>query len=110
MTPKFIRWYQRVDHNYVWLVAGICGLSGIGWLVNTQDADQLHSQLLFFVTMATTACCISMFLLNNVRHSLFICVGVLGFFLLRYFGLRELLYPVLLLLCLFSLELSTQKR
>jgi hypothetical protein len=45
-----------------------------------------------------------------VRHSVLISVGISGLLFLRAVGLREPLYTLLLICCLVSLELSSQKR
>lgn len=85
---------------------GVCGLSGLGWLINTQDPDYLVPLGTFFLILFITAYSFGYFLTNIVRRSVLIGGGVFVFFLLRYLGLREPIYLILMIICLLSLELS----
>lgn len=93
-----------------WLIAALSGLSALGWLINTQEPDRPIIYFLFFSIIFCTTYSIAFFLTNIVRRSLIIASGVFGFFLLRFSGLREPIYIVLLASCLISLELYLQKR
>ena len=98
------------ERDIKWLIIGVCGLSGLGWLINTQDPDYLIPLGAFFLILFITAYSFGYFLTNIVRRSVLIGSGVFVFFLLRFLGLREIWYLILLLICLISLELSLQKR
>jgi hypothetical protein len=98
------------DRDVKWLIVGVCGLSGLGWLMNTQDPSYLIPLSTFFVILFITAYSVSYFITNIVRRSLLIGSGVFVYFLLRFLGLREIWYVILLLICLISLELYSQKR
>jgi hypothetical protein len=98
------------DRDTKWLIIGICGLSGLGWLINTQDPSYLIPLSVFFLILFITAYSFSYFVTNIVRRSLLLGGGVFVYFLLRFLGLREIWYVILLLICLISLELSLQKR
>lgn len=65
---------------------------------------------IFFALLFTTSTSLSLYVLNNVRRSLLIGLGVAIFFLLRLLGLRDFIYPILLIASLASLELFFQKR
>lgn len=101
---------MKQNRNIAWLLIGICALSGLGWLINTQDPNYLSSLIIFFLFIFVTVFCISMFVTNIVRRSILIGSGAFVFFLLRLLGLREPLYIILLALSLISLEFYFQKR
>jgi len=102
--------HREPQRNITWLLVGISGISGLAWLTNTQNPANPIFLLLFFVILFFTAYSLTFFITNIVRRSLLVSGGVLVFFLLRYLGLREPLYIVLLVASLVSLELSSQKR
>jgi hypothetical protein len=101
---------MKSGRNIVWLIAGISGLSALGWLINTRDPNYLVSLMLFFLLLFITFGSFAMFVTNIVRRAVLIGSGVFVFFLLRLIGLREPLYIILLALSLASLELYFQKR
>lgn len=101
---------QQTQHNVIWIIVGICSLSGLGWLINTLDPNYLQSLILFFTILFVTVFSITMFITNIVRRSVLLGSGVFVFFLLRFLGLREPVYIILLALSLVSLELYLQKR
>jgi hypothetical protein len=94
----------------LWLILGISCLSILGWFVNTFQPENLLLLTFFFVIVAATTFCISLFLFKIVRRAILVTIGVLVWFALRLLGLRELWYPLLLILCLISLEILFQKR
>jgi hypothetical protein len=94
----------------MWLVVGITGLSLLGWFVNTYPPDSFIRILIFFAILGGTTFCISFFFLKIVRRATIITVGVIVWLLLRYLGLRDWYYPLLLLPILISLEMLFQKR
>lgn len=104
------RLHGHTNHNVIWLIIGICGLSGLGWLINTQDPDFIVPLGAFFLLISVTAFSLTLFITNIVRRSVLVGGGVFVFFLLRFLGLRDLYYAVLLLACLISLEVYMQKR
>lgn len=101
---------DRPKRNVLWLILGICGLSVLGWFVNTFQPENILLLVLFFVIIATTTFFSSLFLFKIVRRSVLVTLGVIVWLLLRLLGLRELWYPMLLIPCLISLEILFQKR
>ncbi len=101
---------DRPKRNILWLILGICGLSVLGWFGNTFPPENILLLTLFFVIVTATTFFISLFLLKIVRRSVLMTLGVVIWLLLRFFGLRELWYPLLLIPCLISLEILFQKR
>lgn len=102
--------HGHTPHNVMWLIIGICAVSGLGFLINAYDPDSWLYIGAFFLLLFLAASAISFFVTNIVRRSLLLGSGVLGIFFLRFLGLRELYYLVLLLLCLISIELYFQKK
>jgi hypothetical protein len=101
---------EKPKRNILWLILGICGLSVLGWFVNTFPPENILLLVLFFAIIAATAFFSSLFLFKIVRRAVLVTVGVVVWLLLRLLGLRELWYPLLLLPCLISLEILLQKR
>jgi hypothetical protein len=102
--------HKEPQRNIAWLLVGISGISSLAWLTNTQNPANPIFLLLFFSILFFTVYSIAFFITYIVRRSLLISGGVFLFFFLRYLGLREPLYIVLLAASLISLELSSQKR
>ena len=109
MTMLTSRLHEQ-PRNYLWLIVGICGISGLGWLINQFDPSYVLPLILFFLLLFLTVFSISFFITNIVRRSVLIGGGVFVFFLLRFLGLREWYYVVLLLILLIFIELSYQNR
>ena len=94
----------------MWLILGICGLSVLGWFVNTYQPENILLLVLFFAIIAATVFFYSLFLLKIVRRAVLVTLFVVVWLLLHLFGLREPWYPLLLIPCLISLEILFQKR
>lgn len=78
--------------------------------MNAFPPDSLSRILEFFLIILATSFVLSVFLLNNVRRALLISFGLIILLTLRALGLRDPLYPILLLASLVSLELLLNKR
>ncbi len=101
---------RQTPRNTWWLFFGLISLSSLGWIVNTFSPKTFPILILFFLLIGCTATSLSLYALNNVRRALLIGIGVAGFLLLRFLGLREWFYGILLLASLASLEVFFQKR
>lgn len=101
---------HRQPRNSWWLFIGLISISVLGWFTNTFTPKNLFIQIIFFFIILATTTSLSLYLLNNVRRALWVGLGVIGFLLLRYVGLREPWYVVLLVASFLSLELFFQKR
>jgi hypothetical protein len=101
---------NRLKRNILWLILGICGLSILGWFINTFSPENFPQLILFFVIIAATTFFSSLFLLKIVRRAILVTLGIIVWLALRLFGLRELWYPLLLIPCLISLEILFQKK
>lgn len=101
---------HRPKRNILWLILGMCGLSILGWFVNTFPPENVLLLILFFVIIAATSFFFSLFLFKIVRRAVLVTAGVIVWLTLRFLGLRNLWYPLLLIPCLISLEILFQKR
>jgi len=100
----------KKPRNVWWLVAGIFGLSGLGWFINTFGPNSFVLILLFFLIVFFTSLCFFLFLLNNVRRAILLSLGVSLFFFLRLLNLREPFYIILLVASIVSLDVYFRKR
>ncbi len=101
---------HRPHRSVWWLIIGISGISGLAWFANTYTPDSWQKIVILFTFIATTITSILLYFLNNVRHILLITGGLLIILFLRLLGLREIIYPLLLIASLLSLELMLKKR
>jgi hypothetical protein len=101
---------DRPKRNILWLIFGICGLSLLGWFVNTFQPENIQLLILFFIIIGITVFFTSLFLFKIVRRAILVTLGIVVWLALRLFGLRELWYPLLLIPCLISLEILFNKR
>ena len=84
-------------HRSIWLlIVGISGISGLAWFANTYTPDSWQMIVILFTFIATIIRAPSS-TSNNVRHILLITGGLLILLFLRLLGLREIIYPLLLL-------------
>lgn len=98
------------SRNSWWLFIGLIGIGILSWFISTFPPKELLFRAIFFLIIFFTTTSLSLYVLNNVRRSLWMGLGITGSLLLRYLGLREPFYVVLLLASLISLEVFFQKR
>ena len=101
---------DRPKRNIRELITGVCGLSLLGWFINTFTPDSLLLLTFFFLIIGATTFFFSLFLLKIVRRAVLVTLGVLMWLLLRLLGLREYYYPLLLIPVLISLEVLFRNR
>lgn len=101
---------HRPRRSVWWFLVGISGISGLAWFANTYTPDSWQKIVILFTFIATIITSILFYFLNNVRHILLITGGLLILLVLRYLGLREIIYPLLLLASLLSLDILLRKR
>lgn len=100
----------RPHRSVWWLVIGISGISALAWFANTYTPDSWQKIASFFALITVILTSLLLYFLNNVRHILLITGGMLVLLILRLVGLREIIYPLLLVASLLSLELMLRKR
>lgn len=96
--------------NIWWLIVAICGICVLAWFVNTYPPHSWQLFIVFFTLVFITSLFLLLYLINNVRRSILLSSGLSIFLLLRLLNLRELIYPLLLVASLLSLELLLTKR
>ncbi len=97
---EYHTWYT---YTMWYMVAGISGLSALGWLVNSTEPTAATIGA-FFIIIAAAAFFFSLAVFKIVRRAALVTFGVIIWLLLRAFGLREWYYPALLIPVLISLE------
>lgn len=93
-----------------WLIIGISGVSALAWFANTYTPDSWQTIVIFFTLITIITGSLLLYFVNKIRHILLITGGLLILLGLRFLGLREIIYPLLLIASLISLELMLQKR
>ena len=100
---------NRTPGNTAWLLIGFCGISALGWLINSTDPVHPAAIVLFFSILFVIVFSFSYYVTNIIRRSVLAGSGIVGYFLLHYIGLREQYYFFLLLCFFISLELFLSK-
>ncbi len=102
---------MHLPHRSIWwLIAAISGVSALAWFTNTYAPDSWQMIVIFIALITIIIGSFLLYFLNRVRHILLITGGILILLILRLFGLREIIYPLLLAASLLSLELMLRKR
>lgn len=100
----------RSHRSIWWLFMSISGISALAWLANTYTPDSWQTVTVLFTLITVIITSFLVYFLKNVRHILLITGGLLVILILRYWGLRDIFYPMLLAAVLVSLELMLRKR
>lgn len=84
----------------------VCILSGsiIGWLLHTISPTSLLSLFGFFLAVFTGAYTFGFALFLSVRRGFLLSLFITGSLLLRFIGLRHILYPILFAVTILSFE------
>ncbi len=99
------------SHRSPWyLIIGIFGISTLAWFSNTYAPDSWQTIMVFFLLLVTIIACALLAVIKNIRHVILMTGGILTILALRSLGLREIIYPLLLVATLISLELVLRKR
>jgi hypothetical protein len=96
--------------NIAYLFAFVTGLSVIGFLVNTVPPTNPAVVTAGVAVFAAAVFFFLAFLTGHVRRSATVAVGVAVWLGLRYLQLRDILYALLLVLLLVSIEYGATKR
>lgn len=92
------------------IVIVVTAVSTLAWFVNSYAPDSWQRIAIFFSLMTVIIASFLLSILNNVRHVTLITLGVMIILVLRILGLREIIYPLLLVATLLSIELMLRKR
>lgn len=102
--------HERRPRSIWWLVLGITSFSGFAWFVNSYEPNSWQLFTVFFLLIFVSCFWTLLYLVNNVRRSVLLSLGLTSYLLLRFLNLREPFYLILLIACLTSLELLLHKR
>ncbi len=101
---------HRLKRNRRYLIIGISGLVILAIFINKFAPVTLPIIVTFLLIFFFSVLALAYYLLNNVRRSILISLGLALWLALRATGLRDSIYPALLVACLISLELLYRKR
>lgn len=107
---RFVSRFREKPRDITWLIVGISTICALGFLINTQNPDYVIPLVIFFLLLFIAAFSLTFYITNIVRRSILVGGGVFVFFLLRFLGLRDWYYVLLLGICLIFVELSSQNR
>lgn len=96
---------MRQRRNTKLLILGFLGLAGLAFFADKFAPSSLQIVSAFLLIFLLSDFFLSQYLLNNVRRAILLSSGLTVFLALRAAGLREPIYPALLIACLISLEL-----
>lgn len=74
-------------------------------MTNTLLPDSFWILAAFFLLVSAICFCVCLFLIASVRRSFLISAGITGCLIIRYLGLRDIYYPVLLGSCMVAIDL-----
>lgn len=98
---------KRIPSAIVFILCG----SVIGWLFQTVPPASFLSLMGFFLTVFTGTYALGFTLFLSVRRGILVSLFITGSLLLRFIGLRHILYPILFALTLLSIEhMAIQKQ
>jgi hypothetical protein len=101
---------MRVTRNITHLLIGVVGIGAVGWYTNVFFPTSPTSIAIFFLLLGSTIGSLLLYLYGNMRRSLLLTAGIIIFLLLRYFGLRQPLYPILLAASILCIEWISTRR
>jgi hypothetical protein len=95
---------RKPNRNIWWLFTGFLCISALGWFGNTFTPGNMLALSVFLLLIFLTLFFFLLYPFNNVRRSFLVSLGVVVFLFLRYINLRYPVYPLLLVLTLFSVD------
>jgi hypothetical protein len=102
--------FRRAQHHLHWILICFAAVSALGWYSNTFIPDSLLKICIFLLIIALILFSGFMFILNNVRRAIEIGFGVIILLILRYLGLREIYFSVLLVTIIILIDLFFSKK
>jgi len=90
--------------NPLLLFFGVTGIIALMAFINIVPPDSVAAMLVFALLLATTITLLGLYTVKNVRHVLLFTLGVLIYLALQFFGLRHVLYAILLVASIVALE------
>ena len=96
---------RNILHLFLFLVYA----SALGWFINSYPPEMFWQFIGFFLLFGLAAFFLFLFILVQTRRAALVSIGLTTLLILRSLQLRHPLYPVLLLLCLISVEYTFLK-
>lgn len=90
--------------NPLLLFFGMTGIIALTAFINIVPPDTMAAIIALVLLLATTIILLGLYAIKNLRHILLFTFGILIYLALQFFGLRNLLYAVLLVASLVALE------
>jgi len=97
------------ERNILHLFLFFIFASTLGWFINSYPPELFWHFLGFYFLLGFTLTFLFLFIFCNIRQAILVSTGIIIFFILRSFNLRNPFYSVLLILCLISIEYTFHK-
>ena len=95
---------HKRERNPVLLCLGVSGLIGLSAYVNAFPPDSPFILAGFFSLLATSIGLMGAYVFRRTRHAVLLAVGLSLYLFLRYLGLRQVFYVILLIASIIALE------
>lgn len=86
------------------LFFGVTGIIALMAYINIIPPDSAAAILTFALLLAATIILLGLYTIRNIRHVLLFTAGLLIYLALQFFGLRHILYAILLVASIVALE------
>lgn len=95
---------HKRERNSVFLFLGASGVIVLSAYVNAFPPDSPIILAGFFLLLATSIGLIGAYIFRRTRHAILLAIGVSLYLFLRYLGLRQPFYLVLLIASIIAIE------
>jgi hypothetical protein len=96
--------FRRFEFSTTWFFSTLVFVCGLGAYVNLLTPQSTFSVIGLLTIIAGGIFCFSMFLTHSVKRSAVFATGILIFLILRFLGLREWYFPLLLSITVLSTD------
>lgn len=100
----------KKERRIFWLFAGFLSVSFLGFITRTYLPESAWMVLLFLAVVALAVFSFTYYMTVSARVSILAASGIAVWLFLRYSGLREPIFPLLLLASLVSIDLYFRKK
>lgn len=100
---EFMDRHKR-ERNPLYLFLGASGLIGLSAYINAFPPDFPLTLAGFFLLLATSVGLIGAYIFRRTRHAALLAVGASLYLALRYLGLRQPIYVILLIASILAIE------
>jgi len=96
--------FRRFQFDTRWFLASLIFISGLGAYVNLLSPQSTIAVAGLLLIIAGIIFCCGMFLTKSIRRALLYATGVIIYLTLRFIGLREWYFPLLLSITVLSTD------